>query len=49
MARSDELYDRAVEAISELFGDTSIPKIVTRENLEALKDEIDAMIESLED
>lgn len=46
---NDELYKKALDAIKELFGDDSVGQSKARENLEALKDEIDVMIDTLED
>jgi len=45
---NEQLYKKALEAIKELFSDTSVNQEETVRQLEALKDEIDIMIESLE-
>ena len=44
---NEELYDVAMKAISELFGDKSVSRSTCRENLEGLISEIEIMIESL--
>jgi len=45
---NDELYDRAREAIADLFGDQSVSAREAISNLESLKGEIDIMISALE-
>lgn len=45
---NDKLYELAMNAITELFNDHSVPKRKAIENLETLKGEIDTMIECLE-
>jgi len=40
-------YDKALQAVMELFSDTSISQCETREMLELLMEEITALIESL--
>ena len=45
---NDELYDHALDAVKDLFGDTSVPVEVTRERLARLQEEIAMMIEALE-
>ena len=45
---NEELYQAALNAINELFGDTSVSKETTRDSLEALRDEIEILLESLE-
>ena len=45
---NDELYEKALDAIQELFGDDSVSQSRARKNLGALKDEIDVMIETLD-
>lgn len=47
-ATNKELYDKALEAITELFSDTSVSKETAIENLNTLLGEIEVMIESLE-
>lgn len=44
---NEELYEAAENAINELFGDTSVSKEQTIENLESLSSLIDSMIETL--
>ena len=46
-ALHDKLYERAKEAIAEPFSDKSVSRARTRESLEALRDEIDLLIETL--
>lgn len=43
-----ELYDKAMKAITALFGDKSVSSFEAIENLKAIKGEIDIMIEALE-
>lgn len=45
----DTLYDKAVEAIEKLFGDTSVDQTQTKNSLQALRDEIDIKLECLPD
>lgn len=40
-------YEKAEQAIKDLFSDTSVSIDTTRANLTALRDEIDNLIESL--
>ena len=44
----ENLYDKALEAIEELFGDKSATQEEAKANLEALIDEIREMLESLD-
>ena len=44
----ESLYDKASQAIEKLFSDKSVTKEETEENLQALIDEIQTMIESLD-
>jgi hypothetical protein len=44
---NDDLYEAAVSAAKDLFADTSVDRIETKEKLRALKDEIDIMIDAL--
>ncbi len=46
---NEELYDEAVKAATALFGDSSVSQSETRSQLEALKNEIDAMLDTLEE
>jgi len=43
----DSLYEEAVDAINTMFADTSVSQAETAANLEALKEEIDFLIENL--
>ena len=45
---NEELYDKAMEAITDLFSDTSVSSRMCKENLANLVDEIHIMIDSLE-
>ena len=38
----------AIDAIAEVFGDTSVDQQTTRESLEGLQDEINLLLETLE-
>jgi len=44
---NDQLYEKAVEAITELFSDKSVSQSEAKANLESLIGEIEIMIESL--
>jgi hypothetical protein len=46
---NDELIEAAKKAITDLFGDTSVSKSTTRENLNELISEIEIMIDTLYD
>ena len=46
---NNELYESAIKAINELFGDRSVSQEEARENLQGLMDEIGAMLDSLEE
>ena len=46
---NEALYEAALEAISDLFGDRSVSKGTAKENLKNLKGEIDIFIDSLGD
>jgi hypothetical protein len=43
-----DYYEEAREAIRKLFGDTSVPQEDTKRSLQAIKDEIDIYIDTLE-
>ncbi len=43
------LVDRALEAVSNVFSDTSVGPEMTRDDLRGLIDEIEIMIEAIED
>jgi hypothetical protein len=45
---NEELYEQVIKAIDELFSDTSVSTREAINNLQALKDEIDIRIETLE-
>jgi len=45
--RNEELYDKAMEAITKLFGDRSVSKEVTKNNLNDLIGEIMIMLDTL--
>lgn len=40
-------YEKAIEAINELFGDDSVSPEETRFNLESLQDEIQTLVDTL--
>lgn len=42
------LYEKALEAIKELFGDTSVGVSAAKRNLKSLASEIQIMVEALE-
>ena len=44
----DELYDRALQIINDVFNDQSVDRDVTKRNLETLRDEIDVMLDALQ-
>lgn len=46
---NEELYTLAKNAINTLFCDTSVPQSTTRENLQALIDEIEMLKDTLKD
>jgi hypothetical protein len=41
------LYERALEAINQLFSDTSVPASETRRSLQAVADDIGIRLEAL--
>ncbi|MFA5416935.1 MAG: hypothetical protein WC341_00615 [Bacteroidales bacterium] len=45
---NDELYQKALEAITALFSDNSVSQEKCRENLQSLKGEIDQLIDTLD-
>ncbi len=45
---NQDLYDRALKAISELFEDTSVPQSTTWEALDELAGEIELLQDSLD-
>lgn len=47
MSRDEKLYETAIEAIQELYNDTSVSKAECRENMQGLIEEIECMIEAL--
>lgn len=40
-------YEAALDAVQQLFSDTSVAPEITREDLETLRDEIETMIDTL--
>lgn len=46
-SHNEDLYDKALAAIKELFNDRSVSQSEARQNLGGLKDEIDTMMDSL--
>lgn len=46
---NSELYQKALDAITTLFGDTSVSQAQAKRNLNALMSEIETMIETLPD
>lgn len=49
MTTNEELYEKALEAITELFSDTSVSQSECKRNLQELISEIKTMIGSLSD
>jgi hypothetical protein len=47
--RHEELVNEAKEAINRVFGDTSVDRSTTKEDLKDLVDEIEVMLETLKD
>lgn len=47
MDRNENLYNKALQAIRDLFNDTSVSPDKCRENLKSLIEEMEIMIESL--
>jgi polyhydroxyalkanoate synthesis regulator phasin len=45
----EQLYEKALQAINDLFSDTSVPQSTTAESLHGLIDEIRTMLDSLEE
>lgn len=48
MASQDVLYQEALDAITKLFSDTSVPRAITKSNLEELAGEIEIMLDSID-
>lgn len=46
---NEQLYKKALDAITELFNDTSVSQEIAKENLEGLISEIEIMIDSLDE
>lgn len=46
---NDELYEKALQAITDLFSDKSVSQSEARRNLETLIGEIQIMIDTLQD
>ena len=49
MSRNEKLYEAALNAIKELFSDTSVSQGQAKRNLRALAEEIDMMCDTLGD
>ena len=49
MPTNQELYDNAMKAIVDLFGDRSVSQSEAKGNLNALVGEIQTMLDTLED
>ena len=47
MTKNEKLYERAVEAATDLFNDTSVDQATAKENLQAFKSHIDTLLSSL--
>lgn len=47
--RNYQMYELALFAVKRLYADTSVTSETCRRNLEALRDEIDAMLAALPD
>lgn len=48
MDKHAKLKQAALDAIEELFGDTSVGNLVTRDDLEELRSDIDSKIECID-
>lgn len=46
---NEDLYNKALETITELFNDTSVSQKEAKANLESLISEMEIMIESLDE
>jgi len=46
---NEELYEKAVEAITELFSDSSVSQSTAKKNLNSLIGEIEILISTLSD
>lgn len=42
-------YDQIIEAIHALYGDTSVPRDVTKDDLEQIQEEVESLLETLQD
>jgi len=47
-AENEAKYQRALNAINDLFSDTTVDKSEAAENLQGLRDEIDLLLDSLQ-
>lgn len=47
-SKHELLYEKALQAINDLFDDTSVPQSQTAESLKALQEEIDNMLDTFE-
>jgi len=45
----DALYLKAMDAINQLFGDTSVERSETKSNLESLAEQVETMLDALDD
>ena len=48
-AKHKKLVQKAIDAIQEVFGDTSVSPHQTRESLEKIQEEVEVLVSSLED
>ncbi len=48
MTQNEKLYQKALQAINDLFCDQSVSQAKAKENLSGLKDEIEALVDTLE-
>lgn len=48
MSENEALYEKAMEAIMELYSDTSVSRAEAKVNLKSLMDEIRILLETLE-
>lgn len=47
--KNDDLYEKALDVINDLFYDQSVSSEQAKNNLENLKEEIDLLIDTLKD
>ena len=48
MDTHESLYKAVMDAINELYSDTSVPQSKTKEDLESIQGEINTMLDALE-